>query len=162
MGTLVTICLPFKRHNKSIFLSDGSHEVLPISRQYLMKIHMGKNYLTEKLAYYVYSQTFIREPPFGKPKLSNTHRWLFYQGSVRRSAVLKFLLSYSYNLIYKEDIAVCLTYIFHASLHKLHVYTMPHEHFLGLCILCFVALRHKSTAMVVAGWSVHLTTFFPG
>ena len=28
--------------------------------------------------------------------------------------------------------------------------------------LCFVALRPKSTAMVIAGRSVHLTTLFPG
>ena len=28
--------------------------------------------------------------------------------------------------------------------------------------ICFVALRPKSTAMVMAGRSVHLTTFFPG
>ena len=27
---------------------------------------------------------------------------------------------------------------------------------------CFVALRPMSTAMVIAGWSVHLTTLFPG
>ena len=27
---------------------------------------------------------------------------------------------------------------------------------------CFVALRPKSTAMVIAEWSVHLTTLFPG
>ena len=26
----------------------------------------------------------------------------------------------------------------------------------------FVAVRPKSTAMVIAGWSVHLTTLFPG
>ena len=26
----------------------------------------------------------------------------------------------------------------------------------------FVALRPESTAMVIAGWSVHLTTLFPG
>ena len=26
----------------------------------------------------------------------------------------------------------------------------------------FVALRPKSTAMVIVGWSVHLTTLFPG
>ena len=33
-----------------------------------------------------------------------------------------------------------------------------------LCIIhvCFVALRPKSTAMVMAGRSVHLTTLFPG
>ena len=30
------------------------------------------------------------------------------------------------------------------------------------CLLVFVALRPKSTAMVIAGWSVHLTTLFPG
>ena len=28
--------------------------------------------------------------------------------------------------------------------------------------VCFVALRPKSTAMVMAGWSFHLTTLFPG
>ena len=33
-----------------------------------------------------------------------------------------------------------------------------------LCIIvfCFVALRPNSTAMVIAGRSVHLTTLFPG
>ena len=30
------------------------------------------------------------------------------------------------------------------------------------CIVCFVALRPKSTAMVMAEPSVHLTTLFPG
>ena len=32
----------------------------------------------------------------------------------------------------------------------------------GLVCLFFVALRPKSTAMVIAGRSVHLTTLFPG
>ena len=34
----------------------------------------------------------------------------------------------------------------------------------GITVLfvCFVALRPKSTAMVIAGRSVHLTTLFPG
>ena len=32
-----------------------------------------------------------------------------------------------------------------------------------ICLfVCFVALRPKSTAMVIAGRSVHLTTLFPG
>ena len=31
-----------------------------------------------------------------------------------------------------------------------------------VCLLVFVALRPKSTAMVIAGRSVHLTTLFPG
>ena len=30
------------------------------------------------------------------------------------------------------------------------------------CVCLFVALRPKSTAMVIAGRSVHLTTLFPG
>ena len=29
-------------------------------------------------------------------------------------------------------------------------------------LVCFVTLRPKSTAMVMAGLSVHLTTLFPG
>ena len=32
----------------------------------------------------------------------------------------------------------------------------------ALDFVCFVALRPKSTAMVIAGRSVHLTTLFPG
>ena len=32
----------------------------------------------------------------------------------------------------------------------------------ALGFVCFVALRPKSTAMVIAGQSVHLTTLFPG
>ena len=35
------------------------------------------------------------------------------------------------------------------------------RHFIVLFV-CFVALRPKSTAMVIAGRSVHLTTLFPG
>ena len=31
-----------------------------------------------------------------------------------------------------------------------------------VCFVCLVALRPKSTAMVIAGRSVHLTTLFPG
>ena len=31
-----------------------------------------------------------------------------------------------------------------------------------ILFVCFVALRPKSTAMVIARWSVHLTTLFPG
>ena len=34
---------------------------------------------------------------------------------------------------------------------------------INVCLfVCFVALRLKSTAMVMAGGSVHLTTLFPG
>ena len=33
---------------------------------------------------------------------------------------------------------------------------------LQLLFVCFVALRPKSTAIVIAGRSVHLTTLFPG
>ena len=38
-----------------------------------------------------------------------------------------------------------------------HPDEMPHNVVVG-----FVALRPKSTAMVIAGRSVHLTTLFPG
>ena len=39
--------------------------------------------------------------------------------------------------------------------------TSLHINSLSLFV-CFVALRPKSTAMVMAGRSVHLTTLFPG
>ena len=38
----------------------------------------------------------------------------------------------------------------------------PYYGHLGVLIVCFVALRPKSTAMVIAGRSVHLTTLFLG
>ena len=34
--------------------------------------------------------------------------------------------------------------------------------YLFVCLFVFVALRPMSTAMVIAGRSVHLTTLFPG
>ena len=34
--------------------------------------------------------------------------------------------------------------------------------YLYVCLFVFVALRPMSTAMVIAGRSVHLTTLFPG
>ena len=45
--------------------------------------------------------------------------------------------------------------------------TMTHDgsatiHHGGFCFFVFVALRPMSTAMVIAGRSVHLTTLFPG
>ena len=40
---------------------------------------------------------------------------------------------------------------------------MDRNYMVLFCLfVCFVALRPKSTAMVMAGWSVHLTTIFPG
>ena len=36
------------------------------------------------------------------------------------------------------------------------------EWYLFVCLFVFVALRPMSTAMVIAGRSVHLTTLFPG
>ena len=34
--------------------------------------------------------------------------------------------------------------------------------YLNLLVFVFVDLQSKSTAIVVAGWSVHLNTLFPG
>ena len=36
------------------------------------------------------------------------------------------------------------------------------DNLIGWLLVGFVALRPKSTAMVIAGRSVHLTTLFPG
>ena len=48
-----------------------------------------------------------------------------------------------------------------------HVLISGHVHYcergiVHILFVCFVALRPKSTAMVMAGRSVHLTTLFPG
>ena len=42
-----------------------------------------------------------------------------------------------------------------------HFYNIGQQMMIILFV-CFVALRPKSTAMVMAGRSVHLTTLFPG
>ena len=39
---------------------------------------------------------------------------------------------------------------------------MSHAKLSLLCFVCLFALRPKSTAKVMAGQSVHLTTLFPG
>ena len=53
---------------------------------------------------------------------------------------------------------------FHPSCKQYHL--ASHDFcclLLSSCLfVCFVALRPKSTAMVIAGRSVHLTTPFPG
>ena len=45
---------------------------------------------------------------------------------------------------------------------KMEKLRLVHEERLRSLFVCFVALRNKSTAMVMAGRSVHLTTLFPG
>ena len=43
-----------------------------------------------------------------------------------------------------------------------HSFGMIKNTFFVCLFVCFVALRPKSTAMVIAGRSVQLTTLFPG
>ena len=44
----------------------------------------------------------------------------------------------------------------------MYIYEREREREREILIVDFVALRPKSTAMVIAGRSVHLTTLFPG
>ena len=53
-----------------------------------------------------------------------------------------------------------LPYIFSSTVEKNLGDTAFHTLF--VCLFVFVALRPMSTAMVIAGRSVHLTTLFPG
>ena len=43
-----------------------------------------------------------------------------------------------------------------------HLTCKLYQVFIFVCFVCFVALRPKSTAMVMPGGSVHLTTLFLG
>ena len=58
--------------------------------------------------------------------------------------------------IFLSELAILFSdiryYILHVQFNKC----------LFVCLFVFVALRPKSTAMVIAGRSVHLTTLFPG
>ena len=65
---------------------------------------------------------------------------------------------FNQNLVYSKFINIC----YRDSVDKL---SPNYCHINGLCFVClfvFVALRPMSTAMVIAGRSVHLTTLFPG
>ena len=46
--------------------------------------------------------------------------------------------------------------------HSSHLLSLKSSFFVAMVVVGFVALRPKSTAMVIAGRSVHLTTLFPG
>ena len=52
-----------------------------------------------------------------------------------------------------------------SDLFSVHLWAIDHLNLklITLCLfVCFVALHPKLKAMVMAGWSVHLTTLFPG
>ena len=53
-------------------------------------------------------------------------------------------------------VALCLSDCFHVTC------IMERNKYRDCWLVGFVALRPKSTAMVIAGRSVHLTTLFPG
>ena len=64
----------------------------------------------------------------------------------------------SYHLTSKDAEAAAVNLLL--PLHrKRHIRHTPLHAYM---FVCFVALRPKSTAMVIAGRSVHLTTLFPG
>ena len=50
----------------------------------------------------------------------------------------------------------------HVYVHNVSLCKMVSLKILVGWLVGFVALRPKSTAMVIAGWSVHLTTLFLG
>ena len=50
----------------------------------------------------------------------------------------------------------------HAKLSTSQLLTIQYKQPWYLCFVCYVVLRPKSTAMVIAGRSVHIITLFPG
>ena len=52
-------------------------------------------------------RTFMREQPFGKPKLSIIHRWLSYKGQGGVESLLS--VSFINKLLTRENLAVYLT-----------------------------------------------------
>ena len=57
-----------------------------------------------------------------------------------------------------------MTRYIHDSMNRPKIEFIAYIYILLDCLFCFVfvALRPMSTAMVIAGRSVHLTTLFPG
>ena len=54
------------------------------------------------------------------------------------------------------------SHLYHPTKRTLALYELIIVRFGSCLFVCFVALRPKSTAMVIAGRSVHITTLFPG
>ena len=69
-----------------------------------------------------------------------------------------FYQSYALPLIYYDSISWGPPS--HLTIDRINKLQKRVAHF--ILFVCFVALRPKSTAMVIAGRSVHLTTLFPG
>ena len=66
-------------------------------------------------------------------------------------------------IIDNEERLALNTCVFNANLTSTKTWAVDVHAFIIICWLVgFVALRPKSTAMVIAGRSVHLTTLFPG
>ena len=91
-----------------------------------------------------YSQTYIRETPFGKSKLSFIHRFLSYQGSVRIFVMMKFSLSIiheNYNIM-KTKLCFCIV-LYDSMLLYTRIKKITYEQisgFTGLCILHWIVL----------------------
>ena len=52
--------------------------------------------------------------------------------------------------------------LFEKTLHYMCIFSKTRLFEVLFLFVCFVALRPKSTAMVIVGGSVNLTTLFPG
>ena len=64
--------------------------------------------------------------------------------------------------IFSVDVSLCFFSLITNSPLPPHPIPRIHLCLLLVVVVGFVALRPKSTAMVIAGRSVHLTTLFPG
>ena len=80
------------------------------------------------------------------------HQFDSFTGQRNRSVVAGFT--------FKAKITVILSK-YDTSITCIHFHAQYFYNLLCLFV-CFVALRPKSTAMVIAGRSVHLITLFPG
>ena len=87
-------------------------------------------------------------------KATKTNKLLLYAHGNMIYQIHLGLLLFAHGNIISDHTKADLTSYFFVLVTKLQ--------FIIVLFVCFVALHPKSTAMVIAGWSVHLTTLFPG
>ena len=80
---------------------------------------------------------------------------------MQNSAQVLVLLNTTHYFIYKNEFFK-FWHRRNKAMKKIKLSKLSNFSFLRNCLFVFVALRPKSTAMVIAGWSVYLTTLFPG
>ena len=149
--------IPLVRLNFDRFLSFSRFNEIFGRKWAIISLSCPKNpYITAILGYFSISQTF---PDWNGNMFSFSRylvpAWMLY-------LKLYWPIIFSYHIVVHEIHTTAKTTCRERKM-ILTLWMMANFSCFCCCLfVCFIALRPKSTAMVIAGRSVHLTTLFPG